>query len=58
MPGDLYGAAVTFGEPFACRVDLMELDPAPARVLSIVVEGGGWDPRIGEVYEVMLTVGS
>jgi len=56
--GMINGAAVTLGEPFVYQVDLMELDPAPAQILSVVVEGGGWDPRIGEVYEVMLAGGS
>ena len=46
------------GEEFTYQFDLMELDPAPVEILSLVVEGSGWAPRVGEVYEIVLAAGS
>jgi hypothetical protein len=31
----------------------MELNPAPVEILSLVVEGSGWAPRVREVYEMV-----
>ncbi|MFW2339244.1 MAG: hypothetical protein ACN4GK_04275 [Acidimicrobiia bacterium] len=55
--GMINGVEVALGQPFVYQFDLMELNPAPAKVLSLVVEGAGWDPRVGEVYEIMLAAG-
>jgi hypothetical protein len=57
-PDMFNGIEVTIGEPFVYQFDLMELDPAPVEILSLIVEGSGWDPRVGEVYEVMLAAGN
>ncbi len=51
------GVAVEFGEPFVYQFDLMELDPVPAEILAVGIEGAGWDPRVGEVYEFILAAG-
>jgi hypothetical protein len=56
--GMVNGIEVTVGEPFVYQFDLMELDPAPVNILSLVVEGSGWAPRVGEVYEVVLAAGN
>ena len=51
------GVEVVIGEDFSHQFDLMELDPAPVRILAVGVEGAGWDPRVGEVFELELTAG-
>jgi hypothetical protein len=53
----LNGVAVSSGEPFVYEFDLMSLDPRPAKILALGIEGGGWAPRVGEVYEVVLAAG-
>jgi hypothetical protein len=56
-PDMVNGVAVELGEPFIFQFDLMGLDPRPARILSIGIDGGGWAPRVGEVYEIVLAAG-
>lgn len=51
------GVEVTLGQDFTHEFDLMELDPAPATILGVGVEGAGWDPRVGEIYELKLVAG-
>ena len=51
------GVEVVIGEDFSHQFDLMELDPAPVKILAVGVEGAGWDPRVGEVFELELAAG-
>jgi hypothetical protein len=55
--GMINGVAVDAGEPFIYEFDLMSLDPRPAKIISLGIEGGGWAPRVGEIYEVVLAAG-
>jgi len=56
-PEMINGVEVTRGEAFTHQFDLMALDPAPATILAVGVEGAGWDPRVGEIYELSLAAG-
>jgi hypothetical protein len=51
------GVEVVLGEDFSHQFDLMELDPEPVTILGVGVEGAGWDPRVGEVFELQLAAG-
>ena len=53
-PDMVNGVEVSVGEEFTYEFDLMSLEPAPLTILGLGVEGGGWAPRVGEVYEIVL----
>lgn len=48
------GQKVPKGKWYRCLFDLMQLDPKPAEVLFIALEGSGWPVREGWVREVHL----
>lgn len=48
------GVKVTSGQKYTYDFDLMTLDPRPAKIHYVAVEGAGWKPRQGTVHELSL----
>jgi hypothetical protein len=48
------GIKVTSGQKYTYNFDLMTLNPKPATIHFVAVEGAGWKPRAGTVHELSL----
>lgn len=48
------GVKVTAGQKYTYDFDLMTLNPKPAKIHYVAVEGAGWKPRQGTVHELSL----
>ncbi|MDD5341793.1 MAG: hypothetical protein PHI73_00430 [Patescibacteria group bacterium] len=48
------GVKVTTGQKYTYDFDLMTLNPKPAKIHYVAIEGAGWKPRAGTVHELSL----